>query len=405
MEKFMINKLMSICLVMFLAGCASTSYWAKSHEENLKKAKSGDSSAMLKTAQDYCYGVLKGALGLSISTLDARSNQQCVYWWNEIANTNPDLKTSFKGIAYEAFWNAHWPGSEYSAGGTSEFKKMWDDAEFKISTGLNPNLTDALIFTYAHFKDHSNLKYISNSDIKSKIISLSAQRCDKDNDQAYCDLNARSEYFHGDRQIAMTRYKKSPTGDYNWRHEGLLLAQLYQPNIVPEALMDINLLDLYQSVETSMAWACKQKSYDGSWDRHTYNGVYSINGGAGGLSLGECKTFNRRNLAHMKKRAEFLTMYRTDEGLSLDVKQDKYKVGATTAYKEKNFYESTLYFELLEKTGYELPVNMIYYRANALRDAGYAKEAKASYIEYVNKAGKGATYYRDSLNQMNELSQ
>ena len=392
------NLLILFCLSISLVGCANTGVKMREHNEFLKKAKSGDRSAMHTVAWNYCFGLKGYDRNDKVTRISPYSSRkQCAYWWGEFVNKSKETPSNyFKNKSPD--YNPYRFGTSNIAARvlelnnySDEVKKVWYESEEKIQSGFNAPLAIALISAYS-------MSYASNE----KIKLLSMKLCDMYDFQDACSLNARIEYYYGDKAKAMEKYEIA-TDNYNWRHDGLLMGLLYQPELVPESLADTNLSDLYNMVEKSMKYQCKAIDYPYGIFPAVLDYRFKIHGTDEGLSKTECTKFFRKDLSAIKQRAEFLNMYRLDKELNLDIRQDKYKIGAVNSYKDKNFQESVLYFELLEKTGYKIPVGMLYHRANALRESGDNESAKKQYIEYVNKAGKNGTYYRKALAHINEI--
>jgi hypothetical protein len=91
-----------------------------------------------------------------------------------------------------------------------------------------------------------------------------------------------------------------------------------------------------------------------------------------------------------------------DQVLPLGIKKDKYMLTLTKYLKNKQYQESLLYFELLDRLDVELSPSFDHFWGEALLRTNQPKEAIDKLYSYINKAGPEGNYYTQALELTNE---
>lgn len=385
-NKFKLFLIISPLIILF--ACTSTPSALREHYDNIAKADRGDLIALRFVADDYCTGV-DGFKGNTPKTFIYPDTKKCLLWWGKyvdeaLSKSDHGFK-AIKDDVYLLFTAVHAAGM---AAGIKEQVAHFDQLTDKIIDNYNPFLANA------HFHGYSKY-YASYDNSQQKKAALAKALCD--NDAIACSVYASYAYDERNYQVSADYYAKGAKSS----------ARLH-PISFENYLYDYNLADFIINhpdyLPTSLT-ANSALSIKSLYFRLMQSNCHNNKKTSGYVGADACSTFKQRlkNKDKLLNEAKRETLFIKDKSLPLAIRQDKYKLAVTEHLKNKNYDEAVFYFEFLDRTNYQLPVNMLFYRGEAYFQSNKLKQAQKYYIEYAEKAGKAGTYYRKALLRLNEL--
>lgn len=384
--KFIRNLL--ILSVIVLLGCSTRlthlQLSKQDFQTSVDKANAGDIIEISYVRHNYCLGYsgyFHTSSGKKEHHVLFKNEAQCEIWTKKHldlfqASSDPS-KIAATTSSYNYYGNAGFYFKILRELVISDKKSQYDAQKLAIinevaaidSLQAKKDLFEFYSYYYRHDKD------------KIKRLALSQQLCPITADKEYCSFYAYRLYQGGDFLQSLALYEKY--GTYS-KYDQRRLAQLY--------------INPPQGKERKPAEAIKLLStaYDGNQGFLTQ--CYEKKS----KSHKDCIALvDRRDKAMAQARVE--QAFLSDESLSREIREDKYKLALTQYLKAKEYAQALVYFDFLDRIDYKLPSSMIYFKAEALFHTNQMILAKKNYQYYLAEYGKKGSYYRQSLKRLNEM--
>lgn len=369
-ESLSIVALLGVSSLML--ACSSLPPEKRSFQKEINKAVAGDEGAARTVSHVYCTGDWYKLFKTY------KNPQKCIEWTRYVLSLIGASEAS-NYIGARPAERYSWALGDLVRGDSSSH---YSQQKVQLIEQVEAIGTDdaklGLWYFYSNYPRHDK--------DKSRRTELSGWLCKKGHigsyklrPAEYCSQHANFIYEAGEKVEALRLYEQHGTWGALSRYN---LARLYWQPPKGEELKPEESLKLMKSAYETWLNECYEED---------------------GKHAKRCTEMKgRRDSKVFKIQAE--VAFKQDAGLNRTIRLDKYKVAVTNYLKSKKYTEALVYFDLLERLDYQLPVSMSFFKAEAYFHTDEADKAKSIYQQYLNSAGKKGAYYRTALERLNEIS-